>query len=78
MKKFLSLILTFTMLITTIAIPVSAFAETSGQLTDNIFWNYNTENKTLTISGSGKMPATGSLNFKYLPWYEYLDEIKNS
>lgn len=49
--------------------------ETSGQCGNNLTWSYNTETKTLTISGTGDMYNYGS--YDAIPWYQYHSSIKN-
>jgi hypothetical protein len=50
----------------------TANAQTSGKCGDNLFWNYNSSTKTLTISGTGDMYdyywdyGYGTTN---TPWY---------
>ena len=58
MKKVISLLMSFVMLLSVIAgVDLSAYATdaTSGKCGDSAYWNYNEDTKTLIISGSGTM-----------------------
>ena len=66
--------------------PVTVFAEdeapTSGKCGENLTWNYDTETKTLTISGTGDMEnysdgASPSPNNRYSPWLSFKSEIEH-
>ena len=65
MKKFiLSFLLTL--------LPIIASAAESGTCGENLTWWYYNDDKTLIISGSGKMSNFG---FYSSPWYSYRSEI---
>ncbi len=58
MKKVISLFMAFVMLLSVASsLTLTAYAETptSGRCGENVFWNYDEESKTLTISGTGEM-----------------------
>ena len=58
MKKIISLLMAFVMLFSvTSGLTLTAYAgtPTSGRCGENVFWNYDEESKTLTISGTGEM-----------------------
>ena len=58
MKKIFSLLMAFVMLLSvTSGLTLTVYAETttSGICGKNVFWNYDEESKTLTISGTGEM-----------------------
>lgn len=79
-KLFYSL---FLLCLLTLAISLTVNAETiSGTCgateEDSVFWNFEPETATLTISGTGKMESysyNGSL--PNTPWKDYIPEIKN-
>ena len=52
----------------------TAFAQTSGSCGDNATWTYDTETKTLTISGTGAMSDYNSAN---APWWDLRDNIQS-
>ena len=54
-------------------LPTTASADDSGTCGDNVNYNYDTSNKTLTISGTGNM--TNYLDFYQAPWNNYANEI---
>ncbi len=67
-KKIFVCILICSIIVSTLGISVSAFAE-------NTSWDYDRSTKTLTISGTGDME-----NFEdefSSPWFPYIGEIKN-
>ena len=75
MKKFLSFVICFAMLLSMLAaFPVISHAETeSGRLGANLTWTYDSESAQLTISGSGKM-----IDFEYgqsLPWFSWIESL---
>ena len=77
MKKSLSFILSFVMIISTLfSVPLYAFAdgETEGTCGDNATWEYNVSTKTLTISGTGAISDFGWDS--PAPWNTFKDEIK--
>ena len=49
----------------------NALAAFSGNMTDNIHWECDTNSETLTISGIGRIPAWST----YYPWLEYRAQI---
>lgn len=58
MKKVIGLFMAFVMLLSVASsLTLTAYAETptSGRCGENVFWNYDEESKTLTISGTGEM-----------------------
>ncbi|MCD7797688.1 MAG: leucine-rich repeat domain-containing protein [Clostridiales bacterium] len=71
MKKFLSLLLSFTMLMTiTAGLDLSTYAaETAYTCGDNITAVYDSTTKVLTISGFGDMPDYTSTSSNRAPWY---------
>lgn len=68
LKKIIAVFCVAVAIITCISISFIAFA-------DNVTWDYNNENKTLTISGVGDM-ADYDNEFS-MPWYEYIDVTQN-
>ncbi len=87
MKKVISLLMSFVMLFSIISsVNLSAYAEesaTSGKCGDNVYWNFNENSKTLTISGTGAMddyfykdgPSFGSTPYCTTPWFGYHKNI---
>lgn len=78
-KRFLEVLLTLVMVVSLLSgftLTTSA-EETSGSCGENVTWEYNTDTKTLTISGSGAMYNTyTSTNLP--PWMaDYKDLIEN-
>lgn len=69
MKKTLSAILAFLMVITILPSFTAFAAETEGTCGENATWVYDAVDATLTISG------TGVINSEQ-PWEAYIDEIK--
>ena len=75
MKKLLSFLICTALILSIIPTAVFAAGVTSGQCGDNLTWSYNTETKTLTISGTGDMYGYSSNDA--VPWYQYRSSIKN-
>ena len=75
MKKLLSFLICTALILSIIPTAVFAAGETSGKCGDNLTWSYNTETKTLTISGTGDMYGYSSNDA--VPWYQYRSSIKN-
>ena len=71
MKRIVSLILAFAMLIGMLPVLATAEDVTSGSCGENLLWTLS-ENGTLTISGIGEMTRYYSEN---APWYPYIQEI---
>lgn len=73
-KRIWAAVIVFCMLLT--LVPMSAFAEGefSGKCGKELTWTYDTETKTLTISGTGEMyyytqtVGTGVTGFRVSPW----------
>lgn len=60
------------------ALPVTVFAVSEGKCGDSLFWSFDSETGTLTISGSGDMYDYGSGNEpRRTPWYDYEEKIKH-
>lgn len=86
MKKIISLFMAFVMLLSiTAGLNLTAYAETatSGKCGENVYWNYDENTKTLTVSGNGAM-YDYDLFGTNAPWwnekdggFEYLFDIKN-
>lgn len=76
MKKYISVILTFVMLLTMIPLSgISVNAETvTGACGDNLTWSFASDTGTLTISGTGDM-----YNYDYAenPWVDYRENTNN-
>ena len=71
MKKLLSLLLVLCMVL---GMSVNVWAtETSGTCGENVTWFYDTDTKTLTISGSGAMADYFDPTTR--PWNSYIGEI---
>ncbi len=72
--KFLSVILTFIMVLSIIPITVSAATPTSGTCGENVTWEFDKSTDTLFISGTGAM----NNNYTYYnrPWESYEDDIE--
>ena len=71
MKKFISLLMSFVMLLSvTAGVDLSAYAAyaTSGKCGDNVYSSYDEGSKTLTISGTGAMYNS---YIDLVPWYGY-------
>ena len=80
MKKFISLLMSFVMLLSVTArLNLTAYAETatSGKCGDNVYWNYDESSKTLTISGTGEMYIynNGLQGYNFAPWIGYCRDI---
>lgn len=75
-KRILSLILSLAMLFSlTAGLDLSAYAQTySGTCGDNVKWTLDTDTRTLTISGSGRM--TDYMCNGDVPWYSQRADIK--
>ena len=75
MKKVLSLVLAICLTAgAVIAVPVTGFADASGQCGDNLTWTLD-DDGTLTISGTGDMwdwPYPSG----YSPWYNIKESVK--
>ena len=55
---------------------VAARADDSGDCGENVYYSYNSETHTLTISGTGEMGSWSSWNkAQFAPWRSYSDEI---
>ena len=77
MKKVISLLMSFVMLLSvTAGVNLSAYAAdaTSGKCGDSAYWNYDEDTKTLTISGSGRM--NNYSNSSDTPWERIYKKIK--
>lgn len=82
-QKFTAIMLTMLLLLSTLSlnglIQVEAATTDGGKVSNTINWNYN--DGTLTISGSGKMPNYKTVNYYYegivsdAPWGDYLSSI---
>lgn len=59
-KSFVLMLSLVFMMVTCINIQI--FASTSGNFGDNIIWNFNSSNGTLTVSGTGKIGNTENLS----------------
>ena len=76
MKKFISLLMSFVMLLSvTAGVDLSAYAAdaTSGKCGDNVYSSYDEGSKTLTISGTGVMYDFDDSS--EAPWYGYSEDI---
>ena len=75
MKKIISLFLSVAILLSiTAGIDLSAFADTySGSCGDNVYWNFDTDSGTLTISGTGDMYDYNNYYGALSPWYQNSD-----
>ena len=51
----------------------TAQESTSQEAVSEIYWDYDEETQTLTISGTGRMDDYDEV---YAPWYSYIEEIK--
>ncbi|MDO4363615.1 MAG: leucine-rich repeat domain-containing protein, partial [Clostridia bacterium] len=77
MKKVISLLISFVMLLSvTAGVDLSAYADTatSGKCGDSAYWNYDEDTKTLTISGTGMMD--NYFDSEDTPWYGFCRHIK--
>ena len=75
MKKVISLLMSFVMLLSvTAGVDLSAYAAyaTSGKCGDNVYSSYDEGSKTLTISGTGAMYNS---YIDLVPWYGYRENI---
>lgn len=70
-RRILVAVLAFCLFAVTLPAMVFAEDETSGKYGDNLFWEYNAETKTLTISGNGEAKQYFSV-----PWGDYVSEIE--
>lgn len=79
MKRVLSFLLSVVMLLSiTAGLNLTAPADetaVSGTCGDNLVWNYDSENYTLTVSGEGGMEDYRSS--RAVPWYVYSGDIEN-
>lgn len=84
MKKFMALLLTFTLCLSLCGITAAALKEEldisaketySGTCGENLTWTYSTESQELSISGTGEMVNYGSEGMA--PWNDYRDSIKS-
>ena len=76
MKKFISLLMSFVMLLSvTAGVDLSAYAAnaTSGKCGNNVYWSYDGGSETLTISGTGAMNNYD--NYDNVPWRGYRENI---
>ena len=77
-KKLASILLVIAMLMSLLAVPVSAETSStttaSGTCGENLTWEL-TEDGTLTISGTGDMYDYGEVSLYDLPWYSYREYI---
>ena len=81
-KRVIGLFLTICMLVGVLPIGVLAADTQSGKCGANAAWSYDTNTKTLTISGTGAMEdynydhLSGD-DYKESPWDEYREEIES-
>lgn len=81
-RRILTLLMSLTMVFTMIpvmGVPVYADDPHSGKCGDNLTWNYDSKEKTLTISGTGDMYDYGwdeRPNFTDTPWTAFNAEIE--
>ena len=76
MKKVISLLMSFVMLLSvTAGVDLSAYAAnaTSGKCGNNVYWSYDLTTNTLTISGTGAMNNYD--NYDNIPWRGYRENI---
>lgn len=72
MKRIISLLLVFALLLPCMGLKAEA-AATSGTCGKNVTWKFDTKTGTLTISGTGAMKNFDVMS--QIPWYSYLDDI---
>ncbi len=72
-NKMFSIALSIIMILSIVPITVNA-EETSGKCGDNVFWSYDNETNTLTISGTGDMRNMSSSHID--PWAEYTNFLR--
>lgn len=70
-RRILAAVLVFCLLAAAWPAMVFADGETSGKYGDNLYWEYNAEAKTLTISGNGAADQYFSV-----PWSAYMSKIE--
>ena len=83
MKKAISLIICFVMIASLVpAVSVSAAVDT-GSCGENTTWTYDSDTKTLTISGTGSTadylgpdPSVPEFYYRAKPWDQYVPEIE--
>ena len=74
MKKLLSVVLCVLMLAALLPLDLhTASADTSGQCGDNLYWSFDEDTGTLTITGSGDMWNYDSYNDT--PWTDDRNDI---
>lgn len=72
MKHFYAIIVAF--LLTTLTV----WADDGGSFGDEFAWAYNSTTKTLTVTGTGDIPAMGEGKNDILwPWNDYKTEIEH-
>jgi len=74
MKKIISVILCFTIILCILPIQVEVSSAPSGTCGLSATWSINTLTKTLHISGSGRMKDYSG---KDHPWFSYNDQIEH-
>ncbi len=76
MKKLLSVVLCVLMLAALLPLGLhTAIADTSGQCGNNLYWSFDEDTGTLTITGSGDMYDYGQGSNDRAPWYTYYGQI---
>jgi len=77
MKRIISLIICLACLAALCPFTASANTETvvGGECGDGVFWSYDTEDRALTIGGTGAMYDYDDVFDA--PWYDYLSAIRN-
>lgn len=75
LKKIISTVLVFVLMLVSLSFGFTAFAATSsGGCGDGVQWSYNSSTCEITISGNGKMKSYSDENV--IPWETYKTSIK--
>ncbi len=84
MKKAISLIICFVMIASLVSVVSVSATVYTGECGENTTWTYDSETKTLTISGTGSTadylgpdPSVPEFYYRAKPWDSYVGEIES-